>query len=357
MDRKYLSLALGLAMAGTQVPAYADEDVAKLPEGLTIYSKLNVSAQHDLDYDFEQSWGEHHRDWNSAWHSNASRLGAKGKTGLNDDLSLVYKVEYEVDANNGYGKEKDFFAMREVYAGISSKAFGTVEGGKIDSPLKMLQSKVDLFGDLVAADAKYLMPGKNRDSFTYLYKTPTLYGFTASMATIDFKRLDNESSKPLDQRGSSMSLAWTGSSLLTEKDSLYVAVARDNGVRDMDLNRIALQYKWDAFTVGAMAQDAHRQPLGKTFPTGDRQEDGYILNAAWDVTKADTLKVQWGRSQQVEDNGSLFAVGYDHKIRDGLKVYVYHSEIGGDEVNGSKSDRTLQTTGVGVEYAFDILSI
>ena len=272
-------------------------------------------------------------------------------------MSVIYKDEYEIDSNDGFGKEKDFVAMREVYAGISSKSYGTVEGGKIDTPLKMLQSKVDLFADLAAADAKYLMPGKNRDSFTYLYKTPTYAGFTAAAATIDFKRLDNQSSKPQDQRGSSMSLTWNGSKLLTVDDALYVAVARDYGVRVMDIKRIAIQYKFSNFTVGAIVEDAHRQPLNKTFPTGDRAEDGYLLNAAWNVTDDGTVKLQWGRSQQIEKDGSLLAVGYDHKINKDMKVYVYHGEIGGDEVSGSKSDRTLQTTGVGVEYNFDLFSL
>lgn len=357
MCRKYLPLVIGLAVIGAQSFAHADEDVANLPEGLKVYGKLNVSAQHDLNYDYEPSFNDHHRDWDFKWHSNSSRLGAMGKYGLSDDLSAIYKAEYEIDANDGFGKEKDFVSMREVYAGLSSKTYGTVEGGKIDSPLKMLQTKVDLFSDLTAADAKFLMPGKNRDSFTYLYKSPTFYGLTAAMATIDFKRLDNESSKPVDQRGSSMSLSWNGSKLLTDDDKLYVAVARDNGVRDLDINRLAIQYKFGDFTVGAMVQDAHNQPLNKTFRTGDREEDGYLLNTAWNVTDKDTVKLQWGRSQQIEKDGSLFAVGYDRKINKDLKVYVYHGEIGGDEVSGSKSDRTLQTTGVGVEYKFDLFAI
>lgn len=350
-------LVIGVMAALGVSVAMADEDVTKLPEGLLVYGKVNVSLQHDLDYDFQKTHKEHHRDWNTQWHSNSSRLGAKGKTSLTDDLSVIYKAEYEIAANDGYGKEKDFVSLREVYAGLSSETYGTIEGGKLDSPLKMLQTRVDLFGDLVAADAKYLMPGKNRDSFTYLYKTPVWSGFQFAAATIDFKRLDNESSKPVDQRGSSLSLSWEGSDLLTGKDSLYVAVARDNGVRDLDNNRIAIQYKWKDFTVGALAQATHRRAPGKTFVTGDREENGYFMNAGWDITDKDTVKVQWGRSQQVEKDGSLLALGYEHRFTKNLKMYVYHGEIGGDEVASSKSDRTLQTTGIGVDYKFDLLKL
>ena len=102
------------------VAAWADEPVSSLPEGIDFYGKINVSAQLDNDYDSVDSPAVSHKDTNFAWHSYGSRLGAKGKYTLDDDWALVYKVEYEIDANNGYGSQKDFFLAREIYAGIHS---------------------------------------------------------------------------------------------------------------------------------------------------------------------------------------------------------------------------------------------
>ncbi|MBK8288168.1 MAG: porin [Pseudomonadales bacterium] len=338
------------------VAAWADEPVSSLPEGIDFYGKINVSAQLDNDYDSVDSPAVSHKDTNFAWHSYGSRLGAKGKYTLDDDWALVYKVEYEIDANNGYGSQKDFFLAREIYAGIHSKTFGTIEGGKLDTPLRMLQGKVDLFADLTAGDMKFVMVGKNRDSHTYLYRTPSFYGVTAAFATINFREVDN-GSKYYDRTGNSMSLTYVADKLLTDNDSLYFAVAHDEGVRDLDVERVAMQYKFGShenlgvFTVGALAQNARKTAPGKKFVTGQDREDGYMLNASWAFTADDTIKIQYARSEEVEYDGALSTIGYDRRLTKALKGYIYHGEIAGDEDKVS-SDRTLKSTGIGLEYSF-----
>lgn len=351
-----LTLAILAAIATSTTVARADDVPASLPEGIDLYGKVNISFQIDEDYDSHKAPASNEWDTNQAWHSNSSRVGAKGKYTLNDDWALLYKAEYELAANGGYGSEKDFIIAREVYAGIHSKTFGTLEGGKIDTPLRMLQGKVDLFGDLTAADLKNIMVGKNRDSHTYLYRTPTYYGFNAAFATVNFRETDN-SKKYEDRTGNSMSVTYESDKLLTANDKLYVAIAHDEGIRDHDIERVAVQYKFGAveqggvFTVGAMGQNARKTAEGKKFITGEDREDGYMLNAAWQFTDKDTIKVQYAKSEEVEYDGQLSAIGYDHKINKDLKLYAYHGQVMGDEDRIS-SDRTLKSTGVGVEYSF-----
>lgn len=338
------------------ISASADDAVASLPEKFAFYGKANISFQIDEDYDAHKAPAVNEWDTNQAFHTNASRVGIKGKFTLDDDWALVYKAEYELAANSGYGSEKDFLLAREVYGGIASKTFGTLEGGKIDTPLRMLQGKVDLFGDLTAADLKYIMVGKNRDSHTYLYRTPTFHGLNATFATVNFRETDN-SKKYEDRSGNSMSITYENEKLFTGDDKFYMAVAHDEGVRDQDMERIAMQYKFGTvdkcgiFTVGAMGQNARKTATGKKFVTGEDREDGYMLNAAWQFTDKDTIKVQYARSEEVEYDGQLSAIGYDHRINKELKVYGYHGQVMGDEDRIS-SDRTLKSTGVGVEYSF-----
>ena len=351
-----LSLAVLAAIAATAPLAHADDAPASLPEGIDFYGRLNISFQSDKDYDAHKAPLASEMDYNPTWHSNASRVGAKGKYLLNDDWALVYKAEYELNANGGYGKEKDFIAAREVYAGINSKTFGTVEGGKIDTPLKMLQSKVDLFSDLTAGDIKALMVGKNRDSHTYLYRTPSFYGVSAAFATINFREID-DSKKYEDRTGNSMSITYDASKLLTDNDGFYFAVAHDEGVHDIDMERVAMQYKvgsvdqYGIFTVGLLGQNARKMADGKKFVTGEDRQDGFMYNAAWQFTDKDTVKLQFAKSDEVEYDGTLTAVGFDHRLNKDLKLYAYHGQIMGDE-DMVQSDRTLKSTGVGVEYNF-----
>lgn len=356
MKSFFPSTTLLLLCATCYLPVQADDAVSSLQEGIDFYGKLNISAQLDDDWDSRDAPRTSEREYNFAWHSYGSRLGARGKYTLDDDWALVYKIEYEVDGNNGYGSQKDFLVAREVYAGVSSKTFGTLEGGKIDTPLRMLQGKVDIFPDLTAGDIKNVMAGKNRDSHTYLYRTPSFHGVTAAFATVNFREVDN-SSKYYDRSGNSMSVTYESGKLFTDNDNLYVAIAHDEGIRDLDMERVAVQYKFGhqeqlgVFTVGALGQNARKTAPGKKFVTGADREDGYMLNAAWQFTPDDTIKVQYARSEEVEYDGTLGVIGYDRRINKALKAYVYHGEIMGDEAKVS-SDRTLASTGVGVEYNF-----
>ena len=350
----FLSAAILAAYATIHVSAQADDAVSSLPEGIAFYGKLNVSAQIDDDWNYREAPGVSEWETNSAWHSNASRLGARGKYTLNDDWALVYKVEYGIDANNGYGTQKNFFEAREIYAGISSKTFGTLEGGKIDTPLKMLQTKVDLFSDLTAADVKNIMVGKNRDDYTYLYRTPSFHGVTAAFANINFREASTDY---VHQSGNSMSITYAADKLLSNSDGLYIAVAHDENVHDLDMDRVAAQYKFGSheqagvFTVGVLGQLARQVVPNKTFINGETNANGYMYNAAWGFTAADTVKVQYGKSQEIEYSGDVVSVGYDHMINKSLKLYVYHGQINSDE-DKDTSNRTLKSTGIGAEYSF-----
>jgi predicted porin len=342
------------ASAFFSVSAHADDAVSSLPEGIGFYGRLNISAQIDEDYDTHKAPAASEWDTNQSWHSNASRLGARGKYTLNDDWALVYKAEYEIDANNGYGSTDDFVLAREIYAGISSKTFGTLEGGKIDTPLKMLQSKVDLFPDLSAADIKNIMVGKNRDSYTYLYRTPSFHGLTAAFANVNFRE---STSDYVHQDGNSMSVTYAADKLLSNSDGFYFAVAHDENIHDLDVDRVAAQYKFGSqeqcgvFTVGALGQLARQVIPQKTFVNGETSANGYMYNAAWGFTSADTVKVQYGKSQEIEYSGDVVSVGYDHMLNKNLRLYVYHSVINSMEEKDT-SDRTLKSTGVGAEYNF-----
>lgn len=352
--KQILPTAILVTFTTFHLTVLADDAVSSLPQGIGFYGKLNVAAQIDDDWNYRESPGVSEKETNFAWHSYASRLGARGRYALNDDWDLVYKAEYEIDANNGYGSQEDFFLAREIYAGISSKTYGTLEGGKIDTPLRMLQSKVDLFPDLTAADIKYIMVGKNRDDYTYLYRTPSFHGLTAAYANVNFREASTDY---VHQSGNSMSVTYAAEKLLSNNDNFYFAVAHDEKIHDLNVDRVAAQYKFGSheqlgvFTVGALGQLARQVVPGKTFINGESSANGYMYNAAWGFTAVDTVKIQYGKSQEIEYSGDVLTVGYDHMVNKNLKLYIFHGEIGGVEQKDT-SDRTLKSTGIGAEYSF-----
>ena len=88
--------------------------------------------------------------------SNASRLGFKGETSLNDDLSVIYQLEYEANFDDG-DKGGRTITQRDSFAGLKG-GFGTVKAGIFNTPTKSAQNKVDLFSDYVG-DIKNVFSG------------------------------------------------------------------------------------------------------------------------------------------------------------------------------------------------------
>ncbi|OZB03494.1 MAG: hypothetical protein B7X54_09705, partial [Idiomarina sp. 34-48-12] len=125
-----------------------------------IYGKINVSLQsNDLD------------DGNGSQTdvvSNASRFGIQGGAQLNDDLEVIYKLEWEVDVADIGGS--DNLKSRNQYIGLKGN-FGEITIGRRDTVLKTTQGDIDLFNDY-EADIKALFEGENRLSNTVSYYSP-----------------------------------------------------------------------------------------------------------------------------------------------------------------------------------------
>lgn len=106
--------------------------------------------------------------------SHASRLGFKGDYQLNDDLQVLYKLEWETDVDGDTGS-KTSFEPRNQYVGLKG-SFGEVLLGKNDTILKQSQGGVDVFND-DDGDIKKLFKGENRLNSTLTYKSPKFNGF------------------------------------------------------------------------------------------------------------------------------------------------------------------------------------
>ena len=85
MNKLLLSAAVATAMG------FASQAYAAGPVDGTVYGKVNVSLVND-DNGASDEW---------KLNSNASRLGVKGKSAINEGLTFVYKAEFEVYVDDG----------------------------------------------------------------------------------------------------------------------------------------------------------------------------------------------------------------------------------------------------------------
>ena len=120
------------------------------------YGHLNLSA----DYYFGES-----SQIDVDLKSNVSRLGVRGDFRINENITGIYQVEYQVDLEASP-------TTRNTFLGLKGN-FGTIKAGKHDTPLKLAQLDADLFND-TQGDIANITRGENRPSSYLGYDSPEI---------------------------------------------------------------------------------------------------------------------------------------------------------------------------------------
>ena len=319
-------LLLSAAIASTM--GLASQGFAAGPIDGTIYGKINVSVVNSDDGASDE--------WNL--NSNASRLGVKGKTEIADGLYAVYKAEFEMCVDDGDCKGQTF-TQRNIMGGVRG-SFGTVWAGKHDSPTKLAQNKIDLFNDL-EGDIKNTFEGENRVSNIVAYTSPTINGFSSTVAMMPGEGADVDGDGQ-DDTGLTDGISY---SVSYSMDNLYIAVAGDQDVDSQDLMRIVAQYKMDALKLGVMYQQNEDN-------LGTKDESGFFVSAAYQLDKKTTLKAQYGSIEDDVDGDEeeTLSLGADYKLAKGTKVYVFYTD-NTDSSTGVADDEDT-AFGLSMEHKF-----
>ncbi|KXI26983.1 hypothetical protein AX660_02495 [Paraglaciecola hydrolytica] len=259
-------------------------------EPLTVYGKANVSLQYADEG--EGSFSE--------VSSNASRAGVKGNVDLDNGLTLLYQIEWEVDLANLSGS--DNIKAREQYVGLSGD-FGTLYIGRKDSVTKTNSAARDLFNNY-QGDLKYLWKGENRLSESLTYESMDINGFH-----FDFNYVTKGSEDGED--GASVGLRYGDSKLKNSKWNASLTI--DSDINGYDTQRASVQTKVDSWLFSAMA---HRQKKSDQ----DESDSGWLVSAQYAYT-------QWkfkSQFQTLEDNNSV-SVGADYQLGKSTQVYVWYT--------------------------------
>lgn len=391
MKRKLLTIAIGSIVAASQSGVvHADA---------TVYGKANFSVQNNS---FEYL-GADQVD-NSEMYSNASRFGIKGKAKINDDMDAVFKMEYEVyldDGSDGVNNSGDELAQRNIVAGLNSKTWGQLQGGKNDTPLKMAADGTDLFNDLVLGDINNYMVGENRENNIIMYNTPKLAGFTVNVATMlgEQAGLDNEV-EDSQQEDSGMFDRMSAAVRYDLTDNIFFALSTDYNVQNADIVRFNTGATFSGFTLNAHIQsaDSHYDDYDASgtideegdgmvissgrgiglalnganddYHAGIKSQDAWMLNGKYQLGNW-AFKAQYGESESDAfsstdgpngfDVGSAktfdaeqLALGVDYALSKNVTVYGYVSqiEVGVDDATDLIDDGDLKTGGIGFEVKF-----
>ena len=277
------TVVLALALAGV---------TAVQAEPVTVYGQLNVSAQSS-----DEGEGRF-----SELKSNSSRFGLKGDYALEDGLSVVYQLEWEVDPSDE-ANEKNIKA-RNQYVGLAG-SFGEVRLGRHDTAQKDAQGKIDLFSDY-EADVKHLWKGETRASDSITYLSPKFNGFGVHVTYVMEDSADAE-----DALSASV---YYGDENLKE-GNFYAAVSMDSEVAGYDTVRVQAQGKFSGIKLGAMFHQQENVTTGL-------EQDGWLVSAAYPVGKTE-LKAQY---QTLEDDKAV-SIGADYKAGKNTTLYAWYSSF------------------------------
>ncbi len=281
--------------------------------------------------------------------SHASRLGVKGKAELSDGVSAIYKYELEIDQEYDNTGSTNFLKARTQYVGLKSD-MGTIRLGRIDTPLKKSQGKVDIFGDH-DGDIKNYMEGENRPKDTINYVSPKI----ADVITAQLSLYPGE-----DQASGNDGLADGSSfSVVFDQDGMYGAFAYDSEVDARDTWRLTGGFKMDQIALGVLVQgsEAANTP---TDPDSSDEEMAWMVSAAYDMDGT-VFKFQYGASEDENAAGTTvgertnLSLGVDRHLGKKTKVYGEITSTNHEDtsvVNSTFTDTDVTMVGVGVKHKF-----
>jgi len=311
MKRVKSSLSLALCslltlpvIAVDKVPA---EKTVQNKEVIEFYGKLNISLQASEEGD--ESFNE--------LKSNASRVGVKGKYYLDNGLTAIYKLEWQVNVNDD---SKDTLTARNQWVGIKG-GFGELTVGRSDTTLKVSQGKFDLFNDY-EGDLKHLFIGENRTADSITYKSPTFSNlqFLTSYIVSD----DHDADDPF-------SVGLFFGDLNLKKTDFFLSVAHDENMpvkfkrtdgtkttEPLANTRVTGMYKFGDLRLGAMFVDTEVSSTGK-------YETGYAANVSYKIGKV-LAKLEY---QEFAGADSI-SIGADYKLGKKTKVYAWYTDREGN---------------------------
>jgi predicted porin len=180
--------------------------------------------------------------------SNNSYIGLKGTEKINNDLSAIWQWEFSVNfdqqdtSNIGTSDAATSQSKRNTFAGLASKAAGTLTLGLQDTPTKTSTGPLDVFGNTVADYRSIIgaFNGSVRAQNSVMYTTPSLFGVVGKALYGAANETGNGNTANTSYyfagdahpHVSSFSLSYTGG-------PAYVVVAKEHNIQNGSVSAVA----------------------------------------------------------------------------------------------------------------------
>jgi len=305
----------------------------------TVYGKIHVSAG---SLSSQESLPATDKTSATTIASHASRLGFKASKKLENGMSVVGQLEYEIDTVGDQTKTSsdDLFKARNTYVGLKG-GFGEVRVGIHDTPHKLSTAKLDPLSDTYADyNNVVITDARASNVIAYLNKFGDLSVAVAYSAG-DEKKTTGENKNSV-----------TSAMIAYEAGPLYLTAAVENyadktaGQTEAS-NKVGAGYTFGPVTLG-LVYDVEVNKDAK-------DDTATYASVQWKVTDAGTVKGAYGKldyGNTASKDRTFYAVAYDHKLDKDANVYVLYAngKDGGLTKGGLKGDATAAV--VGMEFKF-----
>ena len=323
--------------------------------------------------------------------SNSSRIGFKGQDDLTDTTKLIYQLEYGIDVDADTNGKGQFYSL-DTYVGLAHNTLGTVLAGRHDTPLKLVQNKVDVFNDTLFDMANAGVSGENRANNVLAYQSPALVGMPVTFmvatalsendtdgdvlvtaATDVVKNADGTvktPAKPAVYRDRKTKDNGYSASLAYDQNGIYLAGAYDKDMGANNVNTGVIDNTWrlvadldmgkmnmvPGLALGALYQqsqyyDNYSIVNNNRVNKASEDEKSWLISGKYKITDTPwAVKAQYVNTTDekgVKDaDVNEIAVGGEYAFNKATTGHIYAGQISRDN---NKDDLIV---GTGIEYKF-----
>lgn len=297
--------------------------------------------------------------------NNFSWLGVKGTEKINEDLEVIYQMEFGVSNFDNSGST---FSARNTYLGLKTVA-GTALVGRNDTVFKASEGGVDLFGN-TNSDIDRLAAGQSRTADGITYYSPKIADLVTLNATylIEDNYVDFDGDERVDA-GNMYALSATLGDKALKAQSYYVAAAYNDGIDDVKAYRGVAQVKLGNVILGGFYQNTEH----KDEKYSNLEGDTYFVNAAYVMGNV-KLKAMYGSDDSGLGNyvknyvGNAdgagmetvtdvdiqqFSIGADYRVSKNTLFYGHYTKYDGDmKLAGVTADLSDDIFTLGMRFDF-----
>ncbi|HHB92359.1 MAG TPA: porin, partial [Thioploca sp.] len=287
--------------------------------------------------------------------SNTSRIGVKGSMDLDYGLKAIYKAEWGIDSGGDGAYE---FKNRDQFVGIAG-SFGAILAGRHDTPFKLLTGKVDMFWTKQLGQNRQITNGSGWDlrvNNVLAYQTPKIGNFQALAAYVT-----EDNNNGVD--------AISVNGIYDDKTLMFGAGYETHsaefnggdGINGIDSSSSARVIA--GFSMAGAKVTLFYQGVFDDRGIADNDNDTYGIGLSYGIGTAGTIKAQYYQRSNAgeENNPTLMAAGYDHKLGKNTEVYLQYAQsdkglgLGGTghgESMGSDIDGDTTGVSIGLRHKF-----